>query len=285
LERLGDVRSRAVTMGKIADILQARGQLDEALKIRNEEQLPVYERLGDVHSRAVTMGKIADILQARGQLDKALKIRNEEELPVYERLGDMRSHAVTMGQIADILHARGQLDEALKILEEQLPVYERLGDVRSRAVTMGKIAEILQASGQLDEALTMHSGRLVVAEAMADIDSVAHIKFNCATIRLERGGWEKGEAEAIVAELAESFTIARKIGRTDFIAGIGVPYGRVLAAGGHPDDALAVLDEAAGAFEKLERKEDVARVRALQDQLRAMSTGGSSQPVKGHETG
>jgi len=48
---------RAVTMGKIADILQARGQLDEALKIRTDEELPVYERLGDVRSRAVTMGK------------------------------------------------------------------------------------------------------------------------------------------------------------------------------------------------------------------------------------
>jgi len=34
-----------VTMGKIADILQARGQLDEALHYRMEES-PVYERLG-----------------------------------------------------------------------------------------------------------------------------------------------------------------------------------------------------------------------------------------------
>ena len=33
-ERLGDARERAMTMGKIADILQARGQLDEALKFR-----------------------------------------------------------------------------------------------------------------------------------------------------------------------------------------------------------------------------------------------------------
>ena len=85
-------------MGKIADILQARGQLDEALRIRREEELPVYERLGDVRSTAVTMGKIADILQARGQLDEALRIRREEQLPVYERLGDVRSTAVTMGQ-------------------------------------------------------------------------------------------------------------------------------------------------------------------------------------------
>jgi hypothetical protein len=46
-----DVRSRALTMGKIADILESRGDLDEALRIRGEEQLPVYERLGDVRAR------------------------------------------------------------------------------------------------------------------------------------------------------------------------------------------------------------------------------------------
>jgi hypothetical protein len=64
-----------------------RGELDEALRIRREESLPVYDRLGCC-SKAVTMGKIADILQARGELDEALRIRHEEELPVYEgRLG------------------------------------------------------------------------------------------------------------------------------------------------------------------------------------------------------
>ena len=63
--------------------MQARGELDEALQIRNEEELPVYERLGDVRERAVTMGQIADILQARGEFDEALRIRSEEELPVY----------------------------------------------------------------------------------------------------------------------------------------------------------------------------------------------------------
>jgi len=42
--------------------------LEEALRIRREEQLPVYEKLGDVRWQAVTMGKIADVLQARGDL-------------------------------------------------------------------------------------------------------------------------------------------------------------------------------------------------------------------------
>jgi hypothetical protein len=50
---LGDVRNKAVTLGKIADVLETRGQLDEALLIRREEELPVYERLGDVR-KAIT---------------------------------------------------------------------------------------------------------------------------------------------------------------------------------------------------------------------------------------
>jgi esterase/lipase superfamily enzyme len=61
-------------MGKIADILQARGQLDEALKIRNEEQLPVYERLGDVRSLLVGRANLAiGLLQraADGDRDEA----------------------------------------------------------------------------------------------------------------------------------------------------------------------------------------------------------------------
>jgi tetratricopeptide (TPR) repeat protein len=188
-ESLGDMRSRAVTIGKIAAILQARGQLDEALKICNEEQLPAFEQLGDVREHATTMDRIADILHARGQLDEALKIRNEELLPVFDQLGDVRSRATTMGKIADILQARGQLDEALKIrTDEELPVYERLGDVRSRAMTMGKIADILQACGQLDEALKIRTDEELPAyERLGDVRSLLVGRANLAIGLLQRG--------------------------------------------------------------------------------------------------
>ena len=96
----GADRELALARGLAADILAARGDLDEALRIRREEQLPVYERLGDVRSRAVTVGKIADIFQARGDLDEALRIRREEELPVYERLGDVRELLVGRANLA-----------------------------------------------------------------------------------------------------------------------------------------------------------------------------------------
>ncbi len=40
--------------------------MDEALRIRREEELPVYERLGDVRERRVCQAKMALVLLARG---------------------------------------------------------------------------------------------------------------------------------------------------------------------------------------------------------------------------
>ncbi|HEX7836388.1 MAG TPA: NB-ARC domain-containing protein, partial [Kofleriaceae bacterium] len=72
-----DDRDWALAQGKIADVLAARGELNEALRIRREEELPVYERLGDVRARAITLGQIADVLAARGELDVALAMWRE----------------------------------------------------------------------------------------------------------------------------------------------------------------------------------------------------------------
>jgi predicted phosphodiesterase len=140
----GNERETVLALGLQADILTARGELDEALLIRREEQMPVYEKLKDVRLRAVTQGKIADILTARGELDEALRIRREEEMPVYEKLKDVRSRAITQGKIAYILTVRGELGEALRIYrEEEMPVYEKLKDVRSLLVARNNLAAAL----------------------------------------------------------------------------------------------------------------------------------------------
>ncbi|HNN95447.1 MAG TPA: tetratricopeptide repeat protein, partial [Pseudomonadota bacterium] len=185
--------AQASAQGQIADIYQARGQLDDALRILREEVLLVFDKLGDIRERAVTMGKIADIYHARGKLDEALRIRWEEVLPVFEKLGDIRSSAVTMGKIADIYRARGQLDEALRIhREEVLPVYQKLGDIRSSAVTMGQIADIYQARGQLDEALRiLREEVLLVFDKLGDIRERAVTMGQIADIYQARGQFDE----------------------------------------------------------------------------------------------
>jgi len=218
-EKLGDVRSRAVTLGQIADVLQARGELDEALRIRREEVLPVIEKLGDVRSRAVTLGQIADVLQARGELDEALRIRREEELPVFEKLGDVRSRAITLGKIADILQARGELDEALRIRrEEQLPVYEKLGDVRARAITLGKIADVLQARGELDEALRIRREEVLpVFEKLGLKRDLLVGRTNLALLLIRRGNAADPEEARTLLDLALKEAVSLRIPEADQI--------------------------------------------------------------------
>ena len=205
-----DERSHAVTMGYLADILQQQGETAEALRIRKEEELPVYDKLGDVRSRAVTMGKIADILQQQGETAEALRIRKEEELPVYDKLGDVRSRAVTMGKIADILQQQGETAEALRIRkEEQLPVYDKLGDVRSRAVTMGQIADILQQQGETAEALRIRKEeQLPVYDKLGDVRSRAVTMGQIADILQQQGE----TAEALRIRKEEELPVYDKLG-------------------------------------------------------------------------
>ena len=128
-DQLGHARDQAVSVGRIASILEQRGQTDEALRIRREEELPVYERLGDVRSKAVTMGQIADILHQRGQTDEALRIYREECLPVCEGLGDVRSQATCKWAIGMMLiHRKNHKDyrEGLEHLQWAVETAERL---------------------------------------------------------------------------------------------------------------------------------------------------------------
>ena len=104
----GDEREAALAAGQIADILAQRGDLDEALRIRKDVQLPVMERLGDVREVAITQGKIADILAQRGDLEEALRIRKDVQLPVLERLGDVRSVLVARVMVAQLMFLQDQ---------------------------------------------------------------------------------------------------------------------------------------------------------------------------------
>ena len=131
----------ALAKGKIADILQARGNLDEALRIRQEDQLPVYEQLGEVREIAITKGKIADILYLLGNLDKAFALREKSVLPALEQLGDKRSLLVDQANLAfQYLQSGKNAERAEELL---LAAYQ--------SATEMKIPEAKQIKGILNQ--------------------------------------------------------------------------------------------------------------------------------------
>ena len=123
MELASDKRSRAVTLGDIARIRAGKGEVEEALRL-HEEELKVYEGLGDKRSRAVTLGDIARIRAGKGEVDEALRL-HEERLGIFEGLGDKRSRSVTLQDLAGLdlqmerpQEAFGRLVEAYRIVQE-----------------------------------------------------------------------------------------------------------------------------------------------------------------------
>jgi hypothetical protein len=57
-EAAGDDRMAAIASGQIADILRARDGLDEAFRIRRQEELRIFDRLGYVCESAVTLERL-----------------------------------------------------------------------------------------------------------------------------------------------------------------------------------------------------------------------------------
>jgi tetratricopeptide (TPR) repeat protein len=153
----GRDREMAVATGGVADILQARGQLDEALRIRQEVQLPVYERLGDVRSKAVTQGKIADILQARGQLDEAL-VLHEQRLAVFQQLRDIDGIAHTKYSMAAIRLQQpdslsSNLQKIFTDLHESFSILCKLQRLDGVGHVGELLAQVLAMGGLRDQAL------------------------------------------------------------------------------------------------------------------------------------
>lgn len=182
----GEEREAALARSQIADVLQVRGDYEEARRIYRE-QLPVYKGLGDMREWGVTQGEIASVSRTRGEYDEALQIYREDVLPVFE--GKVRDRAVMQGKIADVLQACGNYEDALRIRrEEELPVYESLGDVREKAVVREKIANLLKRLGKHDEALRIfQEDVLPVFERLGDARALLICRANIGSNYLARG--------------------------------------------------------------------------------------------------
>lgn len=246
---IGDLRQQALVWRGLADVLEARGHLVDALRLR-QEQMPVFQGLRDVRAVADTNGKIADILRVQGKFADALRLLTDDVIPIYERLGDMRSKAIILGSVADIHSAAGRLEEALRIhTEERLPVFSRLGETRLRAQVQGQTADVLQAAGRFDEALHLHrKEELPVYEQLEDAHSAAVVWSRIGDIHHARG--ELDEALHIRTEL--QLPVFERLGDRRSVAVTQGQIAEILLTQGQLDEALRLrLDEELPLYDQL----------------------------------
>ncbi|MEU1784146.1 tetratricopeptide repeat protein, partial [Streptomyces abikoensis] len=117
-------------------------EVDEALRIRREVQLPTFERIGDTREAAVTWGKIADVLQQRGDVDEAVELQLKR-LEANERLGNIDGIAAANWDLAQIdLFHREDLHAAVPRLVtsfQHLLKLQRPDGIAIVGITLGEV--------------------------------------------------------------------------------------------------------------------------------------------------
>lgn len=174
-----------------------------------------------------------------------------------------------MLEASDIEQSLGRSEAALAHAKAAGEAFRGIDDRGSAAVAAGRIADILASRGQIDEALALYEQRLLVAERLGDINSLAHIRYSIASVRLQRGEHESGGMQRIHDDLVAAFAISRQGDRLDGIGWAGQLLAQVLAMGGERAEVQDVLTLAEAAFARLDSAAGLAQVRALREAIGA----------------
>ncbi len=122
-----DAHQLTVVRGQIADILVSQGEVEEALRIRREEELPILLRLGDANGIARAQFGIVELEFARGDFESAFP-RLVESWIIVRRTGHADGIAVVGERLGRLLATNETThQEAADILRHSRDAYRKLG--------------------------------------------------------------------------------------------------------------------------------------------------------------
>ncbi|MDC0669782.1 hypothetical protein [Nannocystis radixulma] len=143
-DRLGHGRVTATVYGRIAVILQEMGRLQEALRVHQEEEIPLLTKLGNLNGLAFAKGNVANIYFRMGDINRALSIYREEVLPAFEARRDFVNATHAKVLFARVLAASGALPQAVTLLRECISFYSQIGATADRDSAARLLEEVKQ---------------------------------------------------------------------------------------------------------------------------------------------
>lgn len=136
-----DLRSQVRVLKEIADYQYFQPyQYPDAIRLYEQEILPLYEELDDPGAQADAWQHLAALYQGANWYqrwdikeppdpDKPLRLLQDKVLPLRERVGSPGKLAETYWVLANVHAGRGSHDQALRLYEQKvLPVYASLWD-------------------------------------------------------------------------------------------------------------------------------------------------------------
>ncbi len=181
----GSRTSTATLLGQLANVIQTRGRLREALQLRSQQHEPQIEQgshaallAAGLDSVAVAAVALDDPVRARALLARALKRSPVDSIPPLQR--DYDTYLVVAMLSGDTARAREWHAEARKAWEELgkaivRPAWESVDDA-ALAVSEGRLSDALAKIDEADRRLlprtdVIASMRFTILDRMQRVDS------------------------------------------------------------------------------------------------------------------
>jgi len=290
--RLGDRRTGAMALSKIADVEAAQGAHADA-RAHLMEALRLFEAIQDPHGVAGACIALGRLHWRLGEFDKALLVYRRSE-HLYRRLGHDRGIAEVLHVQAAVHFDRGdvetaerhymdalalrkasddrrglvrtlnnlgglwmgqKLEKSVEVWREALRLCRDLGDLSLYATLSDNLGEALVLLGRHDEADDMLERAVELAEATGQKATLVDALRNQAGLRIARGQWDRAEQA-----LGKARQEAQELGLAKHNASVLRSIGDLAAA---RMEATGVINEP-GAQSHLQRAE-ISYRRAAED--------------------
>lgn len=270
-ESTGNERGAVRARMRLARVLRTAGQVDQADQLITDH-LPRARALGEREAIAEGLLARAHIAWSRGDLDKVEQYAQEGLLQAGTH--HPRARADLLLAATAVQAGRGQLASAATGLHEAQTLYRDLRMHGMRANALANLAEV--ELGQGDPVSAWEHGADALAETEAEGPGFEGAPgVGARMIRglaaMELGAWAEARAE-----LEGARARAAAMGLNGTLLSLAVHLARARLAQGEPAEALKVLSDPEGTFEK----GDPERFLAVAAALRARAYTALRDPTK-----
>jgi tetratricopeptide (TPR) repeat protein/CHAT domain-containing protein len=207
--------------------------------------LALWEKTQDAANRAGTLYAIGQVYALQRSLPRAVEFY-QRALEIDTQIGERPGLARDLGGLGGAHFGQGQLPLALEEFQKSLAIREQLKDVPGTMWTVVHIGVLQTALAQHSEALQSYQRALSIAEPAGDGGAVCTILALRAANELVRD-----DIEAALASAGKASEMAQRLEMFDALANAKVTAGKAHRKAGRLPDAVASLQEAVDALERV----------------------------------
>lgn len=182
------LRALMVEFRRLAEMLHARGETDQAMQLLREEIQPRIDRAHPHELKSGLMGDIIETLVRLEQAEEAEQIARQHVLPHLEARGDRLTKVMVLTRLADGFRFCGDHSRALHLLlDEAMPLAERIADNEAKAEVLNRAVLSYLRLGQLQRAQDILNEHGALLEEWLTPLEYAFMNLQLAELQRESG--------------------------------------------------------------------------------------------------